>query len=93
MFIINDIDVEEHVLALSKLIDKSTTSEVFLRQRGSITIPTKYQIEKISLTLGFDISDTSHKIAFSSLITEIDEYPLVFVRSEKNKELNVFFYG
>ena len=91
MFIINDIDVEEHVLALSKLIDKSTTSEVFLRQRGSITIPTKYQMEKISLTLGFNIADTSHKIAFSSLVTEIDEYPLVFVKSEKIKSLMFSF--
>ena len=46
MFVLNDIDVDKKVLAVSKIIDKSTSSETYLRQRGTLTMPTKYQIEK-----------------------------------------------
>lgn len=91
MFVLNDIDVDKKVLAVSKIIDKSTSSETYLRQRGTLTMPTKYQIEKVSITIGFDLSDSSHRMDFAHLAMELDEYPFVFVRSEKIKSMMFTF--
>lgn len=91
MFVLNDIDVDKKVLAVSKIIDKSTSSETYLRQRGTLTMPTKYQIEKVSITIGFDLSDGSHRMDFAHLAMEMDEYPFVFVRSEKIKSMMFTF--
>ena len=91
MFVLNDIDVDKKVLAVSKIIDKSTSSETYLRQRGTLTMPTKYQIEKVSITIGFDLSDGSHRMDFAHLAMELDEYPFVFVRSEKIKSMMFTF--
>lgn len=99
MFRINDIDVggdengkDNKVLALSKIIDKSPRSDKYLRERGVITYPTKYQIEKLSLTLGFNLQDQDHKVSFISLATELDEYPFVFISSEKVKSTMMKYY-
>ena len=87
MFRINDIDVENKVLAINKIVDKSPRSDRFLRERGVLSYPTKYQTEKISVSLGFDLSVESHLNDFVGLAVEMDEYPFVFVRSEKVKSI------
>lgn len=87
MFVINDIDVDTKVLALNKIIDKSPVTDSFLRERGVLSYPTKYQMEKLSITIGYDLSVESHRNDFAELSMEVDEYPFVFVRSEKVKSL------
>lgn len=88
MFVLNDIDVDKKVLAVSKIIDKSTPSGTYLRQRGTLTMPTKYQIEKVSITT-FRTCLMVHRMDFAHLAMELDEYPFVFVRAEKIKKYDV----
>ena len=87
MFLINDVNVDGHVLSINKITDKSPSTDLFLRERGGLTYPTKYGIEKISITVGYDLSDTLQRDDFAVLAMEVDEYPFVFIKSEKVKSM------
>ena len=73
MFLINDVNVDGHVLSINKITDKSPSTDLFLRERGGLTYPTKYGIEKISIPVGYDLSDTLQRDDFAVLAMEVDE--------------------